>query len=102
MPTNIQLNYLYRDASNYKQYGSVVFGNDSNIAIDVISNIIIRNLIDGEYFIAEEWKVPTLYFEDKNEDDHQWHEFESLELTNTKVCSSDIDVLLKTILAVRV
>jgi len=97
---NIQLNYLYRDASNYKQYGNVVFSNAGNIEFEVIKNVIGRNLIDGEFFIADEWDLPPLFFEDKNEDDHQWHEFESLVLTNSEECSTNIDELLKKILKV--
>jgi hypothetical protein len=95
---NLQLNYLYRDGSNYKQFGAVVFGNERDIEIDVIKNIITANLIDGEYFIAEEWGVPSLFFEDKNKDDHQWHEFESLEQTNTIESLTGIDALLRKIL----
>jgi len=78
---NIKLNYLYRDASNYKQYGSVVLANPNNIAAALVADIISRNLIDGEFFDADKWGVPPLFFDKENGDDHDWHEFESVEIT---------------------
>lgn len=77
---NIKLSYLYRDYSNYKQYGSVIFANPNNVAFETVMHIIASNLIDGEYFIAQDWDVPELFFDERNEDDHQWHEFEALKL----------------------
>lgn len=78
---NIQLNYLYRDGSNYKNYGNIVFSNPENIPLQTINEAILSNLIDGEFFIAADWNLPELFFEYKNEDDHEWHEFQSVELT---------------------
>jgi hypothetical protein len=78
---NIKLTYLYRNAANYKQYGSVVLTNSNNISTDLVADIINRNLIDGEYFDADAWGVPPLFFDNKNEDDHNWHEFETVEIT---------------------
>jgi len=78
---NIKLNYLYRDASNYKQYGSLVLANPNNIAAALVADIISRNLIDGEFFDVDKWGVPALFFDKENEDDHEWHEFESVEIT---------------------
>ena len=78
---NIKLHYLYRDASNYKQYGSVVLANPNNIAVALVADIISRNLIDGEFFDADKWGVPAIFFDKENEDDHEWHEFESVEIT---------------------
>jgi len=78
---NIKLHYLYRDASNYKQYGSVVLANPNNIAAALVADIISRNLIDGEFFDADKWGVPALFFDKENEDDHEWHEFERVEIT---------------------
>lgn len=98
---HIQLSYMYRDGSNYKKHGSVVFSNTTNITPEVIKDIVTSNLIDGEYFIAEDWDLPSLFFEDKNEDDHQWHEFVSLEITNEEVYSCDIGELLNKIAKVK-
>lgn len=99
---NIKLSYLYRDGSNYKQYGSVVFANPNNIPFETVKQIVTSNLIDGEYFVTQDWSVPELFFDDKNEDDHQWHEFESLEITNEPAFSNlFIEQLLDKILLVK-
>lgn len=79
---NIKLNYLYRDNSNYKRFGNVVFSNPNNIPLESFKEKLLRNLIDGEFFIAEKLGLPTLFFDEPNEDDHQWHEFESIEATS--------------------
>ena len=34
---NIQLNYRYRDAHNYKEFGSVVFSNPSGVTVEEAS-----------------------------------------------------------------
>lgn len=82
MPTNIKFNYLYRDASNYKQHGSIVYSNPNSVSLDIMKKAIIPNLIDGEFFVASDWELPSLLFETLTEDDHEWHEFASIELTD--------------------
>lgn len=77
---NIKFNYLYRDFSNYKNYNSIVLSNPNNFSINEIDKLIREYLIDGEYFEAEKIGIPSLFFEEKNEDDHEWHEFESLQV----------------------
>ncbi len=76
------LEYLYRDASNYKQYGRVVLA--GALSIKDIRHL----LIDGEYFIPSQAGLPDLQhkfraqgFEYPTEDDHAWHEVISLRLT---------------------
>lgn len=81
---NIKFNYLYRDGSNYKNYRSIVFGNPNCIPIHQIENTILTNLIDGEFFYAEKWDLPILFFEELNCDDHGFHEFKSIELTTDR------------------
>lgn len=80
---NIQFNYLYRDGSNYKKFGNVIFSNTTNIPFSDIENYIKSNLIDGEFFIASDWALPELFFEVTNDDDHNWHEFYRIEEANT-------------------
>ncbi|MCW4470637.1 hypothetical protein OGH69_16820 [Flavobacterium sp. MFBS3-15] len=82
---NIKLNYLYRDASNYKNYGSVVFSNSNHVSLRSIESAIRQNLIDSEYFVAEIWQLPSLFFSEQNKDDHIWHEYESVEFTYDNV-----------------
>lgn len=67
---NIKFNYLYRDASNYKQFGYIVLSNPNNIAINIVREGIISNLIDTEYFFADALGIPSLFFDELNEDDH--------------------------------
>ena len=79
---NTLLEYLYRDASNYKQHGSVVLRG-------AISLKDIRPLLlDGEYFIPSQAGLPGLQhkfrkqgFEYPTEYDHAWHEIVSMRPT---------------------
>jgi hypothetical protein len=91
---NIKFNYLYRDNSNYKKYGSVVFTNPNNIDFHLIEEKIQKNLIDGEFFVTEDLGIPSLFFEEHNEDDHGWHEFENLEMTEETGYAGVIEELL--------
>jgi len=89
---NIKLSYLYRDSGNYKQYGFEIFSNPTHKSIHEIEDEIKSKLIDKEYFIASQWNLPSLQkcpFD--LEMDHNWHEFERIELT-TENCTSKIDI----------
>lgn len=96
---NIKINYLYRDYSNYKQYGTQVYSNHTNLDVEQIKDVVAAHLLDGEYFVAELWSLPNLFFKDRNEDDHEWHEFVSVECTEDKTTTIDIVTLLDTIKA---
>lgn len=74
---NARFEYLYRDASNFKKWGSVVFGGALS---DDLRARIRRALHDEEWFIADQVGVPELLFDDYplNQDDHCWHEFSVL------------------------
>ena len=37
---NLKFHYLYRDAGNYKQFGSVVLSNPTNLSPETASNFI--------------------------------------------------------------
>jgi hypothetical protein len=79
---NIKVVYLYRDYSNYKNWGEIIFENPENISIGTIENQIRECLIEGEWFYAHEWEIPDLHFKTWNiEDDHCWHEFADVEET---------------------
>lgn len=73
--------YLYRDASNYKVWGSLVLQGDCKSS-DL--KILHSKFDRGSYFIAEQLRVPPLYAElwqysdGITSDDHAWHEFSSL------------------------
>lgn len=80
---NIKFNYLYRDGGNYKVFNSIIFENNPQISLNELNALIKSKLIYGEWFYAEEWKLPELfteYFDFKI--DPTWHEFEGLEYTD--------------------
>ncbi|MGE0773567.1 MAG: hypothetical protein AB7G25_04715 [Sphingomonadaceae bacterium] len=85
--------YLYRDASNYKIFGSVVLrgrcGQD-------LEGVLRARFQDGVYFIPEQIKIPPLqnkiekYNENfPTEDDHVWHEFSGLRVLSVEGVSED-------------
>ncbi|AYL98048.1 hypothetical protein [Mucilaginibacter celer] len=80
---NIKFNYLYRDASNYKNFNSIIFNNQQNIELSVLDELIRSKLISHHWFYVHEWQVPDLHFNTwNNELDHTFHEFESIEYTD--------------------
>jgi hypothetical protein len=80
MIMNIRFNYLYRDAGNFKQYGSGVFCNPRNLSLGEIERKLQQSLMDGRYFVAEDVNLPALRkFDFDASLDHDWHEFESVE-----------------------
>ncbi len=74
----IAFEYRYRDAGNFKASGRVLL--QGNLSESERGEIIAR-LEDGEFFIAEQVGIPTLYDQlyaingGPNDDDHCWHEF---------------------------
>ncbi|MBD8489194.1 hypothetical protein IFO69_10595 [Echinicola sp. CAU 1574] len=82
----LQFNYLYRDSGNYKQYGYVVFANPENLHPEEATAMIREKLISEEFFVAEEWDVPSLRKDPYDpEIDHGWHEFEEFKWTKEEV-----------------
>lgn len=80
MIMNIRFNYLYRDAGNFKQYGSEEFRNPMNLSLAEIETKLQQSLIDGMYFVAEDVNLPALQRYDYDAAlDHDWHEFEGVE-----------------------
>lgn len=79
----IQFNYLYRDAGNFKQFGSVAFDNKECVPTEVLEEQFRKMLIDGQYFVAANIGVPNLWVYAYDAVlDHEWHEFEGLEAAN--------------------
>lgn len=61
----------------------MIFANPDNIELSEIENLLKSKLIWGEWFYADEWKLPELFlpfFDFKI--DPTWHEFESVEYTD--------------------
>ena len=73
--------YLYRDASNYKAWGTLLLqGACSNADVESLR----KQFDSGEFFIAEQLGIPPLYAElwelssGPTADDHIWHTFYAL------------------------
>ena len=84
---NIKFAYLYRDASNYKQHGNVVFTIPQRFNTDNLDHRLRQAMMVDSTFIADQVRVPNLFLFDTmpmNEDDHCLHEFESLEIVNER------------------
>ena len=86
---NTSISYLYRDASNYKVYESIIFVGPIS---DEDITLILGKLDHGVFFLPEQVGLPTLYgsFDQLCEDDHVWHELErdDIELTNQPATTS--------------
>jgi hypothetical protein len=79
---NTAFEYCYRDAGNWKQYGTVVF---DGAAADDLTARLKRALHDDLWFIADQLHLPELFFETANTDDHCWHEFVAITPTGDAV-----------------
>lgn len=86
--------YLYRDANNFKAFGELLLS--GKITNDYVTELN-SYLYSGEFFVAEQVNVPTLYshlWEYSNGptiSDHAFHEFSSLRpATNEEVSSLDL------------
>lgn len=85
---NIEFRYMYRDCGNWKNDGSVIFGNKygmprEDIERDVKGVIGTDQLVDAEIL-----KLPTLYFREFPYDpelDHPMHEFIGLSETSDSI-----------------
>jgi hypothetical protein len=80
-----QFNYLYRDASNYKNFGSAIFSNPQGITLKDLVETIKSKLIDKTWFYPNKWNLSDLFFSSYNPNVDPWHEFESLEYTEDGV-----------------
>jgi hypothetical protein len=73
--------YAYRDAANFKAHGEIWLRGKLN---EAEREQVLAGLESGEYFVAEQLNVPTLYHElytysgGRTEDDHAWHSLEGL------------------------
>ena len=80
---NIKFNYLYRDGGNYKKFNSIIFENEESSSLEELELLIKSKLIDGEWFYADQWKIPEIFLSTFDfKIDPTWHEFESVEYTD--------------------
>ena len=88
------IEYLYRDANNFKAFGEILVS--GNISEDYITEM--KSYLDsGEFFVAEQVNIPTLYSQlwkysnGPTIADHAFHEFSSLRLaTKNEIASLDL------------
>ncbi len=88
-PANVIFKYMYRDASNYKQHGEVVFTNQRLLTLEELEQRIRSLLSEGELFIARQVHIEELFFPTLYEDDHPWHEFKCIQETNAPACDPE-------------
>lgn len=92
--SNIRMEYLYRDAGNYKFRGDVVFTNLRSLSVSEIESLARECLIDGAWFVTTHPSVPDLRPTDLDyELDHDWHEIHSFSETDAGVNDAlDLDI----------
>lgn len=92
--SNIRMEYLYRDAGNYKFRGDVIFTNHRSLSVAHIESLAREYLIDGAWFVANHPSVPDLRPTDLDyELDHDWHEVHSFSETDAEVKDAlDLDI----------
>lgn len=79
--------YLYRDASNYKAWGTILL---SGVPSQNDIAALRARLESGEYFVAEQVGIPAVYKElwdlsgGPTSDDHALHEFVNLRQATTE------------------
>jgi hypothetical protein len=81
---NIKFSYLYRDAGNYKKWGSVVFANPDGLTLDSIAKVFQDAVLQDGLFIAHQVRIPEAFFSaegDATSDDHCFHELGGVELS---------------------
>lgn len=108
---NVAVNYMYRDASNFKCYETVIFTNPQGVSVSELwgrINEALREvmLFQGQpIFKPELVGLPTAFLFDKpgfckNEDDHEWHELVSIDETGEPAtCASErpIEVFIESL-----
>ncbi len=89
---NILFCYKYRDGANYKQYNEIAFSNPLKREVKEIELIIREKLIDGVWFVADDWNIPNQFFKEymwDNKIDHNWHEFDEIKETEKEVTETN-------------
>ena len=95
---NLGITYLYRDAGNFKSFGSVIVANLEALTAMEVEMQLRESLMDRTYFIAESVSLPALCFSPRIEKlDHSWHELESVkEMTSAptdEICRTGADMI---------
>ncbi len=78
---NIKFCYLYRDGSNYKSWGEVIFSNQENLATNEIIEKLLHVFFPDKQFVASQIAIPEKFLfmdGDFTEFDHCYHEFDCI------------------------
>ncbi len=81
---NIEFNYLYRDAGNYKKWASLVFSIPEGLALPSVATSLAGAFREENSFVAHQIRVPEVFFYTRGNatsDDHCYHEFYTVEET---------------------
>ena len=81
--SSIRFNYLYRDGSNYKSWGEMIFSNPENLSTTNITKKLLHAFLSDKQFIASQVSIPEKFlFTDGNHtnSDHCYHEFDCIEV----------------------
>jgi hypothetical protein len=81
--SNIKFNYLYRDGSNHKSWGEVVFANPENLTLDEVDKKLVDAFLPDQLFVANQISIPEkfLFLDGKfSKYDHCYHEFDCVEI----------------------
>ena len=98
---NVKMIYLYRDASNYKAWGEIIFRNPDKLNLIEIEERLRSSFDCHEFFVASQVSIPEvfLFLHDRfTEDDHFFHEFHAVEFTteqHTDSCGRSIKTFVE-------
>lgn len=95
MMNNTKIEYLYRDASNYKVFNEAIV---AGTADEQLIQTILNCLDEGEYFIPSIVGLPSKQFDDIGEDDHPWFELYESSFSETTL-EPTVDMSLKELAA---
>lgn len=86
---NTAIEYVYRDASNYKWFETVV------VRGSLKYEDLQPYLINGEFFVPGNVGLKSLTPEVRNEDDHDWHAIFALTPTDQPSTAGSAEDLVK-------
>jgi hypothetical protein len=82
---NIKLHYLYRDGSNYKKWGEIIFCGTDRVSIESVTKGLRDAFLPDGIFVAHQVRIPEVFLASDDyltSDDHCYHEFDSVEETS--------------------
>lgn len=90
---NIEFSYLYRDGSNCKRYGSVIFANPERLDCEEFAEQLAETMDENTYFIAGQVGIPEVFHwltdYPVTELDHCWHESDSVVATERDATTNE-------------